>query len=201
MSAAVTPRMRGRAGFTLVEVLTAVAMLSLLGLMSYRGLNAVLEVEARVARETDKWRAVAAFFARFERDVQLAAARPVRAGNAALPAFIARERGGLARSLELSRMSASGTDSPRRVAYSYDGAGSIALSLWPGLDGATDAPHERYLVLGGVSRLELHYLDSDLAWRSTWPAARDSPPLPLAVRVRLVLGGGEDIVRVFALKS
>ena len=201
MSVAVTSRMRRQCGFTLVEVLTAVAMLSLLGLMSYRGLNAVLEVEAHVARETDKWRAVAAFFSRFEHDVQLAAARPVRAGNATLPAFVAREHGTHARSLELSRMPVGGADAPRRVAYSYDGAGSIALLLWPALDSATEAPRERHVVLDSVSRLELHYLDPDLSWRDTWPAARDSAPLPLAVRVRLVLGSGEDIVRVFALRS
>ena len=56
-------------------------------------------------------------------------------------------------------------------------------------------------MLGGVSRLELDFLDADLAWRSAWPAAPTSPPLPLAVRLRIVLSTGEDIVRVFALKT
>ena len=194
-----TARVR-RGGFTLVEVLTAIAMLALLGLMSYRGLHAVLETQERVARETDKWRSVTAFLSRFERDIQLAAARPVRAGNAALPAFVAREHGGVERTLEFSRVPSADADTPRRVAYSYNGGGSITLMLWPSLDTATQAPLERHEVLGSVSRLELHYLDTDLAWRSVWPAAPDSAPLPLAVRVRIVLTSGEDIVRVFALK-
>ena len=60
-------------GFTLVELLTALLVLSLLALMSYRGLGAVLDAREHVKLETDKWRHVAAFFARFERDVELAA--------------------------------------------------------------------------------------------------------------------------------
>ena len=70
---------RGAApGFTLIEILSALLILSLLALMSYRGLGAVLDAREHTRNETDKWRRVASFFARFERDVQLAAPRPVR---------------------------------------------------------------------------------------------------------------------------
>jgi len=65
-------------GFTLIELLVALLILSALALMSYRGLGAVLDARVHVTRETDKWRHVATFFARFERDVQLAAPRSVR---------------------------------------------------------------------------------------------------------------------------
>lgn len=196
-----TPCVRRRGGFTLIEVLTAVAILSILGLMSYRGLNAVLDVQEHVARETEKWRSVSAFLARFERDVQLAVERPVRTAVAQIPAFVANEHGAVERTLEFSRAAAGELDTPRRVAYSYDRSGAIALMLWPSLDTATDAPLERHHLLTNVSRLELHYLGADLAWTSSWPARSDSPPLPLAVRLRIVLSSGEDIVRVFALKS
>jgi general secretion pathway protein J len=65
-------------GFTLIEILSALLILSLLALMSYRGLGAVLDAREHTRNETEKWRHVASFFARFERDVQLAAPRPVR---------------------------------------------------------------------------------------------------------------------------
>jgi general secretion pathway protein J len=74
------PARRGRPrGFTLIEILSALLILSLLALMSYRGLGAVLDAREHTRYETEKWRRVSAFFARFERDVQLAAPRPVRA--------------------------------------------------------------------------------------------------------------------------
>ena len=201
MTSARTCRKPGYAGFTLIEVLTAVAILSILGLMSYRGLNALLDVQAHVARETEKWRSVSAFLSRFERDVQLAVERPVRTAATRLPAFVATEHGTLERTLEFSRAASSELDTPRRVAYSYDGNGAVALMLWPSLDTAAEAPLERHRVLTDVSRLDLHYLGADLEWTSGWPASADSPPLPLAVRLRIVLSSGEDIVRVFALKS
>ena len=78
-------QMRKPRGFTLIELLTALLILSLLALMSYRGLGAVLDAREHVRQETEKWRSVAAFFARFERDVQLAAPRPVLAARRAAP--------------------------------------------------------------------------------------------------------------------
>jgi len=75
-------------GFTLIELLTALLILSALALMSYRGLGAVLDAREHVTKETDKWRRVAAFFARFERDIQLAAPRPVRTVSGIAAAYI-----------------------------------------------------------------------------------------------------------------
>ena len=73
-------------GFTLIELMAALLVLSLLALMSYRGLGAVLDAREHVKGETDKWRHVAAFFGRFERDVELAAPRPVRSAGGVAPA-------------------------------------------------------------------------------------------------------------------
>ena len=72
-------------GFTLIELLAALLILSALALMSYRGLGAVLDAREHVARETDKGRRMSSFFARFERDVQLAAPRPVRSASGTAP--------------------------------------------------------------------------------------------------------------------
>jgi general secretion pathway protein J len=82
-------RTRAR-GFTLIEILSALLILSLLALMSYRGLGAVLDAREHTRDETDKWRRVTAFLARFERDVQLASPRPVRSAAAGALTRMAR---------------------------------------------------------------------------------------------------------------
>ena len=189
-------------GFTLIELLTALLILSLLAVMSYRGLGAVLDAREHVRQETDKWRRVANFFARFEQDVHLAAPRPARAASGAAPAWVGQPDAASGPLLAVNRFaSAEGVDAPRRVAYGLNGKQEIELWLWPGLDVAPDALPARYAVLSGVAELEFQYLNSDLAWAGAWPASPREAAIPRAVRLRIVLDSGEEIVRVFALNS
>ena len=189
-------------GFTLIELLTALLVLSLLALMSYRGLSAVLDAREHVREEADKWRRVAAFFARFERDVQLAAPRPVRLATGAAPAWRGEPLATSAPSLEFSRFASNeGVDTPRRVGYQLNEKQEIELWLWSGLDVAPDVLPVRYPVLTGVKTFELRYLNRALTWVDAWPAPPPDVPIPRAVRLRIVLTSGEEIVRVFALQS
>jgi len=211
-------RRTGVCGFTLIEVLSALLILSLLALMSYRGLGAVLDAREHTRNETDKWRRVAAFFARFERDVQLAAPRPVRsvssdaegtvtsAGTVTSTGISPAWRGDATATeqarLEFSRFGAiEGVDTTRRIAYRLNDKHEIELWLWPGLDIAPNTQPARHPVLAGVTTFELQYLDRDLLWVNVWPSTPTDPPIPQAVRVRVVLATSEEIVRVFALQS
>jgi general secretion pathway protein J len=173
-------------GFTLIELLCALLILSLLALMSFRGLAAVLDSRDHVRLETEKWRGVGAFFSRFQRDVQLSAPRPLLAAGGRL---------------EFSRLAAAeGIDAPRRVGYRLNESREIELLLWPGLEPAPGVEPTRYPLLAAVAAFELQYLGSDLAWVDAWPRTERDPPLPQGVRLRVVLGSGEELVRVFSLK-
>jgi len=186
----------------LIELLTALLILSALALMSYRGLGAVLDAREHVTRETDKWRRVAAFVARFERDVKLAAPRPVRSASGTAPAWRGIPGATSEPLLEFSRFaSVEGMDSARRLAYRLNGRQEIELWLWPGLDIAPGALPARYPVLADVTAFELHYLNANLAWMDGWPGSAADAPIPQAVRLRIVLASGEEIVRVFGLRS
>jgi len=189
-------------GFTLIELLAALLVLSLLALMSYRGLGAVLDARKHVTQETEKWQHVAAFFTRFQRDVDLAEPRPVRADGGILPAWVGRPVQATAPRLEFSRFaSIDGTDSAQRIGYQLNDKHQIELWLWPGLDRAPGGLPARYPVLTGVGKLDLQYLDSHLLWQDIWPSSPQDAPIPLAVRVTIVLTSGEKIVRLFALQS
>ncbi|PZO06673.1 MAG: type II secretion system protein GspJ [Lysobacteraceae bacterium] len=192
-----TPRRRG---FTLIELLTALLILSLLAVMSWRGLGAVLDTRERVVGETEKWQSVAAFCSRFERDLGMAAPRPVRRDGGQAPPWVARPANQTGPRLELSRFASSeGVDAPRRVAYTLNEDRQIELWLWSGLDAAPGEQPQRHAVLDGVDSLELDYLDGTQAWVSSWPAAPTSAAMPRAVRLQLVLSSGERVVRVFAV--
>ena len=177
--------MRAR-GFTLIELMSALLILALLALMSFRGLGAVLDARDHVRQETEKWRSVAAFFSRFQRDVQLSAPRPVRAA---------------AGRLEFSRFAAAeGIDKPQRVGYRLNDSREIELLLWTTFDPAPETQPTRYPLLPEVAQFQLQYLGRDLAWVDAWPRTERDPPLPQAVRLRVVLASGEELMRVFPLK-
>ena len=199
-------RRTGGRGFTLIEILSALLVLSLLALMSYRGLGAVLDAREHTRFETDKWRRVAAFLARFERDVQLAAPRPVRTITGTSTGTAPPWRGEVSASeqarLEFSRFAATeGVDTARRIAYQVNENNEVELWLWPGLDVAPDAIPARHPVLAGVKTFELQYLNPGLVWVDVWPSAPTDPFIPQAVRLRIVLASSEEIVRIFALQS
>src|SRR5690349_9166562 len=64
-------------GFTLVELLVALAIFAVMSGFAYRALNALLESRESLAQESRKWRDLALFVGRVERD--LAAVLPRRA--------------------------------------------------------------------------------------------------------------------------
>lgn len=188
-------------GFTLIELLTALLILSLLALMSYRGLGAVLDARAHVTGETEKWRKVTAFFTRFERDVQMAAPRPVRVVSGEMPAWLGRAAPSTDPRLEFSRFSSiESVDTARRIGYRLNELQEIELWLWSSLDIAPETTPARYVVLAGVTALDLEYLNTDSVWVNAWPGSRLDPPIPKAIRLHLVLATKEELVRVFALK-
>jgi general secretion pathway protein J len=193
---------RAQGGFTLIELLAALLVLSLLALMAYRGLGAVLDARDHVGGEADKWRHVTAFFARFERDVELADPRPVRKGSSVAPAWLGQASAATGPLLEFSRFASRGTvDTARRLGYRLNERGEIELWVWPGLDAAPGVQPARYVVMRGVNRFSVEYLDAQLAWVGAWPVSAGDTAIPRAVRVTVGLVSGEQIVRVFALAT
>lgn len=189
-------------GFTLIELLTALLVLALLALMSYRALGAVLDARSHVTQETEKWQRVGTFYARFEQDIRLAVPRPVRNGAGRRPAWTGSLPASPGLLLEFTRFaSAEGVDAPRRVAYALNERQEIELWLWSGLDLASDALPTRHALLSGVREFEIQYLTVDHRWVLEWPTSPENSQLPKAVRLQLTLVSGEEIVRIFALNS
>lgn len=72
--------MKRPAGFTLLELLVALAVLAVLGALGWRGLDAVLGAEARAAFELARWDGLDQAMQQLERDRSRAAYR-VRDGK------------------------------------------------------------------------------------------------------------------------
>lgn len=191
-------------GFTLIEVLVAIAIFAIMSVVAYRGLNGILQARERVTLESRKWREIALFFTRVEGDLTAVIDRPVRdSGDLLLPLFVGKER---TVSQDDAQMEFTRTGLPgqsgkladlQRFGYRLrDGA--IEQIVWTVLDRAPRSHPESFVILQEVAELRLRYLDGNNAWQKIWPAPEQAG-LPRAVEMAVVLKGGEKVVRVFAL--
>lgn len=199
-------RSAGSRGFTLVELLVALFVFSLLATAGYRGLRAVLETRAHLDQETRKYEALSRFFARLDGEVAQAILRPVRvAGGTEQAAFVGFPPEAALEEARLIFTRAGGVDAdglpipPQRLGYRLRN-NAIEVLRWGKLDQAPNTQPLVDVVLPGVRELNLRYLSTAFSWGAQWPATASDPSLPKAVEVEVVLLSGEKIVRLFSLQ-
>jgi len=196
-------------GFTLIELLAAMAVLALLGALGFRGLNSILDAQARLQAESRRWNDVSMLFSQMSEDLALAIERTSRDGaDRARPALMLRGAAGEATGADdtqiaLTRLGngegAIAQSAPRRVGYRLR-EGTLEYLVWPAPDSAPGDVPAAYPVLENVADLKLQALDFDGRWSSSWPAARSASSLPRAINVQVVLAGGAEINRALPLK-
>ena len=193
-----------QSGFTLVELLVSLAIFALLATFAYRGLNTMLDSRAALERESRKWRDVALFVGRIERDLGAVAPRPAKgaSGTALAPVSSHLEmpegREGLALTRSGSPLQENALAAPQRIAYRLRD-GRVERLSWAAPDaGPRDEP-SAVAVLAPASALAFRFLDTRGEWRNAWGLPGASLDLPAAVEVTVALPGGERVVRLVDL--
>ena len=192
-------------GFTLLELLVALAIFSIMSVVAYRGLNATLETRAHLLEDNKKWRELSVFFAQMKDGLANVANRPVRNNNDLVsPAFSGKPDviGEDDVQLVFTRMGLPGQQGIlgdlQRYGYRLRDQ-NIEQLVWPVLDQAPRTRPVVYQVLPHVSSFVMRYMDQKGVWQPRWPVIGQSDEIPRAVEVRIGLQSGEQVVRVFAL--
>jgi len=189
-------------GFTLIEVLLALAIFGVIAVMAYRATATLTESEARLASEARRWRTLEVLFTRFEADVRQAIPRASRTGaSSELPWVGATDPSGNS-ALTFTRAGSEFHAEPaitgQRIGYRLrDGA--IELAYWPHLDQPATIAPALYVMADGVAAFRVEYLTDTGAWRERWPLLGESD-VPRAVRVALTLTDHGVVERWFALR-
>jgi len=199
------PADRGCRGFTLLELVVAIAIFAVMAAMAYGGLSSVLDVADRARIQDDRLARVQLAISRLERDVEQTVTRSVRDEfgdrqvafrGAADGQGVEFTRSGHVNPLKLPRSAL------QRVAWRVEGD-ELQRSAWSVLDTPTGAsPPKAETVLTGVEAWEVRFLTQD-QWVTSWPR-QEGPEaldgeLPKAVDVTLEIEGWGRVRRLLVV--
>lgn len=191
-------------GFTLLELLVALAIFALLATAIYNSLAMLLTTSTRLDESGKSLKSLQATMRIMGRDLIQVVNRPVRSGyDEELPALrwpgvdnqLEMTSGGRSNPLRQSRCSL------QRLAYRVKN-GRLERLVWPILDQAQDSTPRVQPLLEGVSHLEVSFQIGKDQLSNEWPPANPrpgSPALPQAVRVVLEAKGWGRLERIFPL--
>jgi general secretion pathway protein J len=195
------------AGFSLIELLVALAVFAALAAAAYGGLSGIARTRGALVERQDRLAAIVRAVSTFERDLHQAVSRPVR-GNARgeeVPALA-----GAGDRIELTRL---GFANPRaearsnleRVVYATD-ARKLMRGRYAVLDRAPNSTPAITVLLDDVDALRVRYLGTDGAWRDNWPPPSDdaqarATQMPRAVEFRIGTVDTGELRRVIELPS
>ena len=193
-------------GFTLVEMLVAIALLGLLGVISWRGLDYVSGQRSRIDRDTEDLSRVLRVLSQLERDIAQRAADtvlpPASAPGLLPPSISVHEAGDGSVALEIVRIAPRGGGPARaqRIVYRV-GDAALTRSASPA---ATDLPiaaaGDPVDVLPGARGLAVRAYSGGFWTEPGRGEARLQPPArATALEVTVIAADGARYVRVFVL--
>lgn len=198
-------------GFTLLELLVALAVFAVMAASAYSGLRNVLFTQDALQVQQQRLADLQLTMYRLEQDISQAVARSIRDEYGdPQPALC----GGNLRddSLVLTR---SGWENPlgharanlQRIAYRLQGGRLLRLH-WEVLDRGASRPAQESALLDKVRQFQVRFMNQRQDWQSAWPPQNPLPPtaqtllnLPLAVEITLITDDLGTISRLFLLPN
>ncbi len=184
----------GQMGFTLLELLIAITVFSILSTITYSGLKTVLDTERHTRNHLERLAQTQIGLNIAQRDIEQAVARQIRDEfGDTLPAMrsgnltgmlLEFTHGGYSNPMEVKR---SGL---QRVAYQLEDNTFYRLT-WPSLDRAQDTTPSKIILFEKVNSAEINYYDQQMKPHTEWPATTDgndqNPPYPLPKAIEVIL--------------
>lgn len=195
--------------FTLIELIIAMAVFSVMAVIAYTGLAQVLDNHENLSAQRERQRTLTLAFMRIEDDLDHVRPRGIRdISGDPLPAFIGHPPG--TRSVTEPTLEFTRGGSPiivgitpqsdlQRVAYRLDDEGNLSRLSWAVLDRSPTAKAREHVLLTNIKEMELRYFKADKKWSDSWPPLgkeNKSEILPRGLELKIKIGEIE-LTRLF----
>lgn len=173
-------------GFTLLELLVALSIFSVIAVMAYGGLGTVLNQSALTEENAETLAVLQKTYLVMQRDIEQAVPRAIRgqfggelAPMTGAPMFTFT-RGGWRNPLNHPRSTL------QRVGYTLEEK-QLIRHTWAVLDRAQDSEPRHQELLTEIDSIQVRFLDEENDWKEQWPPDQvaEAPGLPRAVEIML----------------
>lgn len=191
-----------QAGFTLLEILIALFIFTILSVMMAGGLRTVIDAQSGSERSAERLRELQLVLVRLSRDVEQTVNRPVKMRDGHdTPAFYGTGRGfafthgGMAGQSQQHQVL-------QRAEYIWTGQ-TLWRMVWSVLDQAANSPKpNQRKVLEEVVNAKFEYLDDKQKFHGSWPAAgMANQPLPRAIKMTLTFANWGTIRQIYVIPA
>lgn len=201
MPSALRSRRGPHVGFTLIEVLVAVAIFAVAAQLAFGGLRNILNARAQLLPRHEAAAQMRYAVSILSQDLVAAAPRAVR--DALGDPAPAMQAGGRDVLIEFSRLDASRPTlmdavGVYRVGYRLD-EGELVRDIWPVIDTLQSTRPLSQVLIGGVRELRLRFLagTGGATWQDLWPTADGGlAQVPRAIEFELVFDNGDTLRRL-----
>jgi general secretion pathway protein J len=193
-------------GFTLVELLVALAIFAILSVLAYGGYNNSVKQNEIARASMQRLQSLQTTMRLLTQDFEQISPRPVRdvLGDGRLPALVADKR-----DQTLFSLTRAGWTNPaglprgtlQRVSYLLDPDGKLIRQYFNVLDATLANEPVRRELIDRVKSVTVRFRDSQKQWQDQWPPL-NAPPVtvarsrPVAVEIRLELEDFGEITRL-----
>lgn len=193
-------RQNNHSGFTLIEILFALFIFSIIALLMSNGLHRILQSQSETEKKAAQLAELQFTLLLLARDIEQAVDRPAIDINDQLSGFI-----GMPDSVTFTHMGLMNPNDvlPRptiqRVQYQFQ-KNKLFRITWPLPDQTAKSIAEKRLLLNDIEQFKFSWLDSTGYFHDTWPATTGpNQHLPQGVRIAMQLKNFGKITQLYLI--